>query len=76
LDGYKAQQKALKAQEKTFKDYKYKNAIDTVMALQIDIDQVKTDEVKKVQRLDWVKRYMKDAQLDESIQILYDWTKK
>jgi carboxyl-terminal processing protease len=76
LEGYKAQQKALKAQEKYFKDYKYKNVIDTVMALQMDIDEVKTDEVKKAQRLDWVKRYMKDAQLDESIQILYDWTKK
>ncbi len=76
LEGYKAQQKALKAQEKTFKDYKYKNVIDTVMALKMDIDEVKSDEVKKAQRLDWVKRYMKDAQLDESIQILYDWTKK
>lgn len=76
LEGYKAQQKALKAQEKYFKDYKYKNVIDTVMALQMDIDEVKTDEVKKAQRLDWVKRYMKDAQLDESIQILYDWTQK
>jgi carboxyl-terminal processing protease len=76
MDGYKAQQKALKAQEKSFKDYKYKNVIDTVMALKMDIDEVKTDDVKKAQRLDWVKRYMKDAQLDESIQILYDWTKK
>jgi len=76
LEGYKAQQLALKAQEKSFKDYKYKNVIDTVMALQMDIDEVKNDEVKKAQRLDWVKRYMKDAQLDESIQILYDWTKK
>ena len=76
LEGYKTQQKALKAQEKTFKDYKYKNVIDTVMALKMDIDEVKSDEVKKAQRLDWVKRYMKDAQLDESIQILYDWTKK
>ena len=76
MDGYKAQQKALKAQEKSFKDYKYKNVIDTVMALKMDIDEVKMDDVKKAQRLDWVKRYMKDAQLDESIQILYDWTKK
>lgn len=76
LEGYKAQQITLKAQEKSFKDYKYKNLIDTVMALKMDIDEVKTDEVKKAQRLDWVKRYMKDAQLDESIQILYDWTKK
>jgi len=76
MEGYKAQQKALKAQEKVFKDYKYKNLIDTVMALKMDIDEVKSDEVKKTQRLDWVKRYMKDAQLDESIQILYDWTKK
>jgi carboxyl-terminal processing protease len=76
LEGYKAQQLALKSQEKSFKDYKYKNVIDTVMALQMDIDEVKNDEVKKAQRLDWVKRYMKDAQLDESIQILYDWTKK
>ena len=76
MDGYKAQQKSLKAQEKSFKDYKYKNVIDTVMALKMDIDEVKMDDVKKAQRLDWVKRYMKDAQLDESIQILYDWTKK
>ena len=76
LEGYKAQQKALKEQEKSFKDYKYKNVIDTVMALKMDIDEVKNDEVKKAQRLDWVKRYMKDAQLDESIQILYDWSKR
>ena len=43
MDGYKAQQKALKAQEKSFKDYKYKNVIDTVMALKMDIDDVKME---------------------------------
>ena len=74
LKGYEAQQKSLKDQEKVFKDFKYKNQIDTVMALKIDIDEVKNDEVKKAQKLDWVKRYMKDAGLDESIQILFDWS--
>ena len=49
--------------------------VDLSANVKMDIEEVKMDDVKKAQRLDWVKRYMKDAQLYESIQILYDWTK-
>ena len=76
LDGYKSQQKQIKEQDKYFRDYKYKRVIDTAFALPIDLDEVKNDELKKAQKLDWIKRYMKDAGLDESIQILYDWSER
>ncbi len=76
LEGYKSQQKQLKEQDKYFRDYKYQRVIDTAYALPIDLNDVKDDEVKKAQKLDWVKRYMKDAGLDESIQILYDWSQR
>ena len=76
LDGYKSQQKQIKEQDKYFRDYKYKRVIDTAFALPIDLDEVKNDELKKAQKLDWIKRYMKDVGLDESIQILYDWSER
>ncbi len=76
LDGYKSQQKQIKEQDKYFRDYKYKRVIDTAFALPIDLDEVKNDELKKAQKLDWIKRYMKDAGLDESIEILYDWSER
>ncbi len=76
LDGYKSQQTQIKEQDKYFRDYKYKRVIDTAFALPIDLDEVKNDELKKAQKLDWIKRYMKDAGLDESIQILYDWSER
>jgi hypothetical protein len=73
---FSTQQKQIKEQDKYFRDYKYKRVIDTAFALPIDLDEVKNDELKKAQKLDWIKRYMKDAGLDESIQILYDWSER
>lgn len=76
LEGYKSQQKQIKEEDKYFRDYKYKRVIDTAFALPIDLDEVKNDDLKKAQKIDWIKRYMKDAGLDESIQILYDWSER
>lgn len=76
LEGYKNQQKEIKEQDKYLRDYKYQRVIDTAFALKMDLDEVKSDAVKRAQRVDWIKRYMKDAGLDESIQILYDWSSK
>jgi len=76
LEGYKSQQKAMKDQDKSYREYRYKHVIDTAFALKMDLEEVKNDEVKKAQKIDWIKRYMKDAGLDESIQILYDWSLK
>lgn len=74
LEKYKQQQTELKNQDKSFRDFNYKHVIDTVTALNVDLQLVQNDELKKAQKVDWIKRYMKDVGLDEATQILFDWS--
>lgn len=75
LEKFTQQQKELKEEEKKFSDPDYKSVIESIDALQRDLDEVKGDESRVAQRREWPKMYKKDAGLDQAVLLLNDFAK-
>lgn len=72
LKEYSEQQAKLKEQEKNFTKEVYKQVFSEVEPLEIDLEEVKGNEIKTIQRKDWLKIYSKDAMLDQAVFVMED----
>jgi carboxyl-terminal processing protease len=76
LDAYAVQQESLEKNDEKFRKYEYKRSYDTVFALKRDLQEVQNDSIKRIQRANWPKPYLKDATLDAALEILQCWSGK
>ncbi len=76
LEAYAVQQESLEKNDEKFRKYEYKRSYDTVFALKRDLQEVQNDSIKRVQRANWPKPYLKDATLDAALEILQCWSGK
>jgi carboxyl-terminal processing protease len=76
LNAYAAQQESLEKNDEKFRKYEYKRSYDTVFALKRDLQEVQNDSIKRIQRANWPKPYLKDATLDAALEILQCWSGK
>ena len=76
LEAYAVQQESLEKNDEKFRKYEYKRSYDTVFALKRDLQEVQNDSIKRIQRANWPKPYLKDATLDAALEILQCWSGK
>ena len=76
LEAYSVQQESLEKNDEKFRKYEYKRSYDTVFALKRDLQEVQNDSIKRIQRANWPKPYLKDATLDAALEILQCWSGK
>ena len=76
LEEYAVQQESLEKNDEKFRKYEYKRSYDTVFALKRDLQEVQNDSIKRIQRANWPKPYLKDATLDAALEILQCWSGK
>lgn len=76
LEAYAVQQESLEKNDEKFRKYVYKRSYDTVFALKRDLQEVQNDSIKRIQRANWPKPYLKDATLDAALEILQCWSGK
>jgi len=76
LEAYAVQQESLEKNDEKFRKYEYKRSYDTVFALKRDLQEVQNDSIKRIQRSNWPKPYLKDATLDAALEILQCWSGK